>query len=102
MTIKLDNINFVSDFYSVTLEDGSTLYLNRLDEYVANESFSTEIKGINIEVVSLTGEKKTPCPCIIGLGNELISIETEHTEYLGKELTEDNMKYCTVVTNTND
>lgn len=110
MIIDLSQVTFYNDYYSATLEDGSNLFLNRIDESLAvtTESFRnstttvTDIKGINVAIVSYDEETFYPCPCIIGLGNDLMEIRTDYTEYEGVELTEDNMKYCTIVTKTDE
>lgn len=95
MTIELDKVAFVNDFFSTPLPDGSIMILNKVDESLLSEDMSADIKAINIEVWTYD-EEVIKCPCVIGLGNDLMEIKTEYTEYEGKVLTPDNMEYCTI------
>ena len=94
MTISLDKLEFVNDFFSTTLPDGSLLVLNKVDEDFMTEDEECIVKGINIEIQK-EGEYIS-CPCVIGLGNDLMQINTDYTEYEGEVLTPDNMVYCTI------
>lgn len=95
MTIELDKVTFTNDFFSTPLPDGSIMVLNRIDESLLSDGVSAEIKAINIEIWDIE-ENVTKCPCVIGLGNDLMQINTEYKEYEGKVLTSDNMGYCTI------
>ena len=94
MTISLDKVEFVNDFFSTTLPDGSLLVLNKVDEDFMTEDEECIVKGINIEIQK--EEEYISCPCVIGLGNDLMQINTDYTEYEGEVLTPDNMVYCTI------
>lgn len=95
MTIELDKVTFTNDFFSTPLPDGSIMVLNKVDESLLSEDVSAEIKAINIEIWD-TEETVIKCPCVIGLGNDLMKIETDYKEYEGKVLTPENMGYCTI------
>lgn len=95
MTISLDKATFVNDFFTTPLPDGTTLVLNKIDESLLYEGELAEIKAINIEVQDDEGNAVS-CSCIIGLGDSLTKISTDHTEYEGEVLTSENMEYCTI------
>jgi hypothetical protein len=102
MIIDLSKITFTNDFFSTMLPDGSLLVLNKVDEDFlsgADEDFLSGadeciVKAINTEIQN--EEEAISCPCVIGLGNDLMQINTDHKEYEGKVLTPDNMMYCTI------
>lgn len=95
MTIELDKVVFTNDFFSTPLPDGSIMVLNKVDESLLSDEEFAEIKAINIEIWTYD-EEVIKCPCVIGLGNDLMEIKTNYTEYEGKVLTPDNMGYCTI------
>jgi hypothetical protein len=95
MTIELDKVVFTNDFFSTPLPDGSIMVLNKVDESLLSDDEFAEIKAINIEIWTYD-EDVIKCPCVIGLGNDLMEIKTNYTEYEGKVLTPDNMGYCTI------
>ena len=95
MTIELSDKIFTNDFVSTMLPDGSMLVLNKVDEDFLIDRGEGIIKAINIEIQD-TDENIISCPCVIGLGNERMQINTKYTEYEGKVLTPDNMAYCTI------
>ena len=95
MTIELSKVNFINDFFSTMLPDGSMLVLNKVDEDFLIDRGEGIIKAINIEVQK-TDDIIVACPCVIGIGNDLMQIKTEYKEYEGKVLTPDNMAFCTV------
>ena len=68
--------------------------INALQSLLSDGEFA-EIKAINIEIWTYD-EEVIKCPCVIGLGNDLMEIKTNYTEYEGKVLTPDNMGYCTI------
>lgn len=94
MTIDLSKIEFNNDFFSVTLPDGSLLVLNKVDEDFTADEEECVVKAINIEIQK--EEEYITCPCIIGLGNDILQINTDYKEYEGEVLTPDNMGYCTI------
>lgn len=95
MVIDLSNVEFENDFFSTILPDGSILVLNKVDENLALDNLSAEIKAVNIEIQT-DEDTVISCPCIIGMNNDYLSIDTAYTEYEGEVLTSDNMKYCTI------
>ena len=95
MTISLDKVTFVNDFFTTPLPDGTTLVLNKIDESLLYEGELVEMKAINIEVQDDEGNAVS-CSCIIGLGDNLMKINTDHAEYEGEVLTSENMEYCTI------
>lgn len=95
MIIALDKITFTNDFFSTMLPDGSTIILNKVDETFTASDSVCEVKVINIEVQDYEGNIVT-CPCVIGMGNNLIKINTKYTQYEGEVLSPENMVYCTI------
>lgn len=88
MIIDLSKVEFTYDFFSSTMPDGSTLILNNISEDI--------IKQINILIQPIDGSANILCSSVIGCGNDKMRIKSDYSEYLGKVLTEDNMKYCTI------
>ena len=97
MTIDLVNVEFVNDIFSTMLPDGSSIILNKVDEnfMVEGEKEGCIVKAVNIEIIDIDGIAIN-CPCIIGLGNDYMKINTDYSEYEGAVLTPDNMMYCTI------
>lgn len=96
MTIDLSKVAFTNDFFSTMLPDGSTLFLNKVNEdFITPDSEECVIKAVNLEVID-SEENAVSCPCVIGLSNDILSIQTEHKEYEGEVLTPENMVYCTI------
>lgn len=97
MTVDLSKVEFVNDFFSTRLPDGGTLILNMVDEDFIAEGTNEEciVKAINIAVYDYEGNA-VECSCVIGLGNDVLQINTDYKEYEGKVLTPDNMAYCTI------
>lgn len=95
MVVELAKAEFVNDFFSVMLPDGGLLVLNKVDEDFLSDGAECIIKTVNIEVQDVDGNV-TSCPCVIGLGNDLMQINTAYKEYEGEVLTPDNMVYCTI------
>lgn len=94
MIIDLSKVTFTNDFFSTMLPDGSMLVLNKVDEDFLSGTAECIVKAINIEIQS--EDEAISCPCVIGLGNDLMQINTDYKEYEGKVLTPDNMMYCTI------
>ena len=88
MLIDLSKVEFTYDFFSSTMPDGSTLILNNISEDI--------VKQINILIQPIDGSANILCSSVIGCGNDRMRIKSDYSEYLGKVLTEDNMKYCTI------
>ena len=88
MLIDLSKIEFTYDFFSSTMPDGSTLILNNISEDI--------VKQIHILIQPIDGSANILCSSVIGCGNAKMRIKSDYSEYLGKVLTEDNMKYCTI------
>jgi hypothetical protein len=95
MIVDLSKVTFTNDFFSLPLPEGSTLVLNKIDESLLHEESSAVIKEITIEIWTIE-EQVIHCPCVIGLGNDLMQITTDHKEYEGKVLTPENMEFCTI------
>lgn len=97
MIIDLSKIEFTNDIFSTLLPDDNMLVLNKIDEGFLVEGYEEEctIKVINIEVVTPDGDT-IQCPCVVGLGNDLLKIDTKYTEYEGAVLTPENMAFCTI------
>ncbi len=95
MTIELSDKIFINDFFSTMLPDGSMLVLNKVNEDFLIDRGEGVIKAINIEIQD-TNDNIISCPCVIGLGNDLMQITTKYKEYKGKVLSPDNMAYCTI------
>lgn len=97
MELLLANVDFTNDIFSVAIPGDNILILNKIDESLKIESEEREvdIKRVNIEVYTREG-KAISCPCVIGMSNVYIKINTAYKEYEGDVLTSDNMKYCTI------
>lgn len=95
MTIELSDKIFINDFFSTMLPDGSMLVLNKVNEDFLIDRGEGIIKAINIEIQD-TNDNIIICPCVIGLGNDLMQITTKYKEYEGEVLSPDNMAYCTI------
>lgn len=102
MTIDLNLIQFTNDFYNVVLTNGALLKLNRVNEDFIQNSSEIEIKGINIEIITEDETETVPCSSVIGLTNEYFTIQTEHEQYIGKCLNEENMRFCIIETVENE
>lgn len=98
MTLDLSEVEFTYDFFTTTMPDGSTLILNKISEdfLTSDEKEDTVIKRINIIVSPVDGSDNIICSSVIGIGNDYLMLSSDYTSYLGKVLTEDNMKYCTL------
>lgn len=96
MTIDLSEVTFENDFFSSTMPDGSTLVLNRIDESMKSDDGSMSLNAITILVIDAETGDNILCSPVIGLGSDRLVLSTEHEEYLGKVLNEDNMQYCTI------
>lgn len=97
MTIDLSKTVFVNDIFSAMLPDGGTIVLNVVNESITSSAYTGEqaIKGVNINLFDVNGNE-IDCPCVIGLGNDVMQITTEYKEYEGEMLTPDNMMYCMI------
>lgn len=96
MIINLSEVVFENDMFSFGLPDGSTLVMNKIDEsLLTEEGESAVINQVNIEIVNEDGSF-TKCPCIIGIDGNETKLNTVYTQYLGKLLNAENIKYCTL------
>ena len=96
MTLDLSKIEFVSDFFSVSMPDGSTLILNKISEdFIAGDK-NMVVKQINIIVSPFNSEESIICSSVIGTENDYFKLVSGYAEYLGQILDEDTMKYCTI------
>lgn len=95
MIINLAETVFENDIFTTILPDGSTMTLNKLNEKLDDGAEGCIIQGINIEIEDTEGNLIT-CPCVIGMGNELMQIITDYTQYEGEELTPSNMAFCQI------
>lgn len=96
MIVDLSEIEFVYDFFSLPLPNGNTLIMNKVDEDFLINGDETIIKGINIVVALEDGSENVLCSSVIGMSNDYFTINSGYPEYVGKILTSDNMKYCTM------
>lgn len=99
MLIDLGEVVFENDFFNIDLPDGSVLTLNRIDEAIATDDSTVKIDRVNLQITSFDedgNEEYIRCPCSIGLGNDILIIKTDYTEYEGKVLTSENMRFCTI------
>ena len=97
MILDLANIRFTAGFFSVSMPDGSLLVLNNVNEnFIGDDGNETEVKRINIIVEPVDGSENISCSSVIGMGNDYLMLKSDYAEHLGKVLTEDNMKYCTM------
>ena len=97
MTIDLSKVEFTYDFFSSTMPDGGTLILNNVSEdFFTQSNEEVVVKQINIIIEPVDGSSNILCSSVIGYGNDRMCIKSDYSEYLGKVLTEDNMKYCTI------
>ena len=95
MIVDLSKVEFINDFFTASLPDGSLLVLNKVDEDFLAGNDECIVKALNIEIQD-TEDNVISCPNVIGLGNDLMQIVTEYTEYEGEVLTPENMGYCTI------
>lgn len=97
MTIDLSKVEFTYDFFSSAMPDGSTLILNNVSEdFFTQNNEEVIVKQINILIEPVDGSGNVLCSSVIGCGNDRMCIKSDYSEYLGKVLTEDNMKYCAI------
>lgn len=96
MTVDLSEVEFDYDFFSLSLPDGNTLIMNQVDEDFLTNGDEVVVKGINIVVALEDGSGNVLCSSVIGMPNDYFTINSGYPEYVGKTLTSDNMKYCTM------
>lgn len=95
MTYNLSEVVFENDFYELEIPDGSTVVFNLVDEQMAVGAEELDINAINIAVITADGLYVDGLN-VIGEGGMYYMLTTEYKEYLGKPLTKDNIKYCTL------
>ena len=96
MTVDLSEVEFDYDFFSLPLPNGNTLIMNQVDEDFLTNGDEVVVKGINIVVALEDGSGNVLCSSVIGMSNDYFTINSGYPEYVGKTLTADNMKYCTM------
>lgn len=96
MTIDLSEVEFTYDFFSLPLPDGNTLVMNKIDEDILIDEEEAVINEINIVVALEDDSENVLCSSVIGIANDYFTINSDYPEYVGKTLTADNMKYCTM------
>lgn len=98
MELILSEIQFDYDFFSTVMPNGYTLIINKIDEELTTSdgNVTANIKRLNIVITDTEDGNDILCSSVIGIGNEYLMIKSGYTEFLGKVLTEDNMKYCTL------
>lgn len=102
MTLYLSEIDFSYDFFSTPLPNGNTLIINKIDEDFLAENKETVINALNLIVALEDGSANVLCSSVIGTENDYFTVASSYTEYLGKVLTTENMKYCTLEINENE
>lgn len=95
MIIELSDDIFINDFFSTMLPDGKLLIVNKVDEDFISGNKEGIVKAVSIEIQDVD-DNIIDCPCVIGLGNDLMQINTKYKDYEGKVLSPDNMAYCTI------
>lgn len=95
MIIDLSKLEFSNDFARFDLPSGGALILNNVNEVIALENEAESISMINLQIEYRDG-RHVKCPSVIGLGNDLIKIITEYSEYKGTVLNSDNMRFCSI------
>ena len=95
MTINLSEVSFDNDFFEVSLPTGELLVLNSLDESIQTDDNVSVVDRINIAVVDEDNEQHI-CSGVIGMSNDWFSLASEYPQYVGKGLTRENMRYCTI------
>lgn len=95
MTINLSDVTFDNNFFEIYLPTGELLILNSLDESIAVDGKVAVIDRINISVVDGNDEQHV-CSSVIGMGSSWFDLTTDYPEYMGKELTRENMRYCVI------
>lgn len=96
MTVDLSEIEFAYDFFSLPLPEGNTLIMNQVGEDILTNGDEVVVKGINIVIAREDGSGNVLCSSVIGMLNDYFTINSGYLEYVGKTLTSDNMKYCTM------
>ena len=103
MKIDLSAVPFTNDMFAIDIPINKTLLLNKVDEWLKSSTPDEEgnfpeavVKRVNIEVTDNNSGEKIRCPCVIGLSNDILSLDTEYTECLGDVLTDENLDKCTI------
>lgn len=95
MTYNLSDAVFTNDFYSISLDNGSFIVFNLVDEQLKVGAEEADINNINIAVVDSEGNQIITSN-VIGLPTEYYNLTSEYLEVLGKTLTKDNIALCTL------
>ena len=103
MTYNLGEITFSNDLYFIERSDGSTVVINKLDEEMLVEyeqdleiiKEECDLDVVNISVVKTDGLQEITSN-IIGLETPYYTIKSAYPEYIGHQLTKNNLAYCTL------
>lgn len=105
MIIDLSAIQFENDSFSYDFPDGNVLKMYLLDESLVYGEKAQDISAVALELVLygtdedtgetiVTGNKTAPC--VIGMCDEYMKIDTLYSQYKGQILTKDNISFCTL------
>ena len=98
VTLNIGKTDFVNDFYSYEYAALRTLRIVKVQETFVNTSRNVDINGIVMQIEeedANTGVINViPCPTIIGMSNEYVTIHTADDSLLGVALTYDNIESC--------
>lgn len=97
MTIDLSKITLEGSFFEAELPDGSALVVNVVDEDIPSDNGypSAPVKRVNLTHITLDLDM-VHIPCVIGMGADGITVESDYKELYGTVLDGDNMAKCTV------
>lgn len=93
MTYNLSDLAFVNDFAFIDKENGCTIAFNQLDEQIELNGEEVDINIVNVVTIDNNGNQFNTTN-IIGMTSDEYTIVTDYSEYLGQQLTKDNIKYC--------
>jgi len=85
--------DFVNGSYSVPVTDSYFITFNMVDESYRNTGRDVVIKQMNVVAQLFTGDsvQQIVCPSVIGLSNDLLSIQSEDPTLNGRRITLDNL-----------
>lgn len=103
MTYNLSEITFDNDFYFIEKVNGDTIVLNVLDEEIQTQrekdleiiTEELDLNTVNVGIIRKEGNQETTSN-IIGIVTPDYTIKSDYTEYVGHQLTKDNLAYCTL------
>jgi hypothetical protein len=85
--------DFVNGSYSVAVTDSYYITLNMVNEEYHISGRDVLIRQMNViaQLFSGSSESQIVCPNVIGLSNDLVSIQSEDPSLNGTRITFDNM-----------